>query len=113
VKGIDPTVLAHRVKARRAAIGLSQRAAARDIGVSAATVSRLEQGNRLPEIATILRIAEWLGDEPLAMPHPGQGRASTIEAIELQLRQDASLEPADAELIIGMVRLAYNHLRQL
>jgi transcriptional regulator with XRE-family HTH domain len=104
--------LGARIRARRRELGVSLRAAAVDIGVSAATLSRVERGNYLPERDSLFRLLSWLGlrgSEPYAEPHP-RG-AATMEAIELHLRADKELSTADAEAIAQMVRLAYERLR--
>jgi transcriptional regulator with XRE-family HTH domain len=110
---VDPLELATRVKAKRNSDGLSARAAAKLLGMSAATISRVESGEHLPERDHLLRLADW-ASVPLGasarelrneMVH---GRnASTIEAVELHLRADESLDPEDAELIVQLVRTAY------
>lgn len=46
---------------RRAELGLSQTALARRLGVSQPTVARWESGEHVPEITTLVRLAETLG----------------------------------------------------
>jgi transcriptional regulator with XRE-family HTH domain len=112
---IEPEELATRVKARRHALGISLRAAATDAGVSAATLSRVERGDYMPERDNLFRLLRWVGAPPAAPeehaePHPPG--APTMEAIELHLRADKDLSAADAEAIAQMVRLAYDRLRR-
>jgi transcriptional regulator with XRE-family HTH domain len=105
--------LAARLGARRRELGMSLRAAAAEVGVSAATLSRVESGAYLPERDNLFRLLDWLGiarPEPAAEPHPPG--AGTMEAIELHLRADKELSAADAEAIAQMVRLAYERLRR-
>jgi transcriptional regulator with XRE-family HTH domain len=112
---IEPGELATRVKARRRERGVSLRAAAIEIGVSAATLSRVERGDYLPDRDNLFRLLRWVGapaagpDGP-AEPHPPG--AATMEAVELHLRADKDLSPDDAETIAQMVRLAYERLRR-
>jgi transcriptional regulator with XRE-family HTH domain len=105
--------LAARLAARRRELGMSLRAAAAEVGVSAATLSRVESGDYLPERDNLFRLLDWLGlagRQPPAEPHaPGAG---TMEAIELHLRADTDLSAADADAIAQMVRLAYERLRR-
>jgi transcriptional regulator with XRE-family HTH domain len=105
--------LAARLSARRRERTLSLRAAAAEIGVSAATLSRVESGAYLPERDNLFRLLDWLGlgdVEPAPEPHPPG--AATLEAIELHLRADSDLSPEDADAIAQMVRLAYTRLRR-
>ena len=58
---VDPVELATRVKAKRNSDGLSARAAAKLLGMSAATISRVESGEHLPERDHLFRLADWAG----------------------------------------------------
>jgi transcriptional regulator with XRE-family HTH domain len=111
---LDPAELGARLRARRRQLGLSLREAAADVGVSAATLSRVEGGGHLPERDNLFRLLRWLGVEAApgrsAEPHPAG--ASTMEAIELHLRADRDLSPEDADALAQMLRLAYERLRR-
>jgi transcriptional regulator with XRE-family HTH domain len=113
---IDAADLANRVRAKREAEGLSLRAAARLLGLSAATISRVESGGHLPERDHLLRLADWAG---LALGAAARRRrnqlvhgedASTVEAVELHLRADKDLDPEDAEILVSLVRTAYDQM---
>jgi transcriptional regulator with XRE-family HTH domain len=105
--------LAARVRARRRELGIGMRAAAKQIGMSASTLSRVEAGGHLPGRENLFRLQAWLepeagGDDEPREPHaPG---ASTMEAIELHLRADPDLATEDAEALARMVRLAYGRM---
>lgn len=113
---MDPAQLATRVRAKREAENLSVRAAARTLGMSAATISRVESGEHLPERDHLLRLAEWAG---VPLGHRARHRrnrlvhsddASTVEAIELHLRADKNLAPDDAEVLVRVVKTAYDQM---
>jgi transcriptional regulator with XRE-family HTH domain len=112
---IGASELATRVKARRRSLGISLRAAAVEAGVSAATLSRVERGDYMPERDNLFRLLRWVGAPAAAEPdgpaEPHPPGAATMEAIELHLRADKDLSAADAETIAQMVRLAYDRLR--
>ena len=114
---IDASELATRLRARRRERALSLRDAAAEIGVSAATLSRVERGDYLPERDNLFTLLRWLGvpaaapTAPAAPAEPHAPGAATMEAIELHLRADKDLSPADADTIAQMVRLAYDRLR--
>jgi transcriptional regulator with XRE-family HTH domain len=112
---IDASELATRIKARRRELGISLRSAAAEAGVSAATLSRVERGDYLPERDNLFRLLRWVGApaaEPSGPSEPHPPGAATMEAIELHLRADKDLTPDDAETIAQMVRLAYERLRR-
>jgi transcriptional regulator with XRE-family HTH domain len=105
--------LAGRVRARRRDLGVGMREAARQIGISAATLSRVERGGHLPDRENLFRFQRWLepetaGDTEPREPHPPG--ASTMEAIELHLRADPDLASEDAEALARMMRLAYGRM---
>ena len=116
---LDAERLVARVKSRRRALGLSLRDAADAIGVSAATLSRIESGGRLPGRDTLLRIAHWLGvrldlsEPPRARRHSVSSapRLTTVEAVELRVRTDRDLAPADAEALAEIFRIAYERFK--
>jgi len=98
------------LKAKRGARGL--RAVADDIkGVSASTLSRIEQGN-VPDLETFMRICDWLGVSADEFRSPDAKLASADdrepeEVIEAHLRADRTL-PADAvDALSQMIRFAY------
>ena len=57
--------IARLVRGARAAEGLTVRDLGRRLGVSAATVSRIEHG-RIPDAVTFLRLVDWLRHEARA-----------------------------------------------
>ncbi len=112
-KALDPADLGARLRARRRESGLSLREAAAEVGVSAATLSRVEGGGHLPDRDNLFALLRWLGLEVAAggeEPHPPD--ATTMEAIELHLRADRDLSPGDADALAQMLRLAYERLRR-
>lgn len=108
--------LAAHVRAKRGTRGL--RAVAQEIGgVSASTLSRVEQG-KVPDLDTFARLCRWLGVSPNqfmpTMPAPTEGGAlaappglSTPEVISAHLRADRTLTPETADALATMIRLAY------
>ena len=57
---INSDLLASMIKSKRKTLGL--RATASEIGgVSAATLSRIEQG-KIPDVETFIKICRWLGE---------------------------------------------------
>lgn len=84
--------------------------------MSAATLSRVESGDHLPDRDHLLRLADWAG-VPLGA-HARRRRnqvvhgedAGTVEAVELHLRADKDLDPEDAEMLVQLVRTAYDRM---
>jgi transcriptional regulator with XRE-family HTH domain len=114
---IDVQKLATLVRAKRRPLGL--RAAADQIGgISASTLSRVEQG-KVPDLDTFLKICEWLGSNPEQLLQDPEGSSEgkqrgpdTAEIIAAHLRADRTLDPQTAQALETMIRLAYKAARE-
>lgn len=53
--------IGNRIKSLRLALGLTVREFAKNIGVSPATISLIENGKRMPQDITVAKICEFLG----------------------------------------------------
>ncbi len=110
--GIELEKLAAHLRTKRADRGL--RAVAEEIGgVSASTLSRIEQGSA-PDLPTFIRLCAWLGVSPnefvdmsLGLKKLKQTEIPLPEAIEAQLRQDHVLPTTTVNAISEMIRIAY------
>lgn len=112
---IDPELLAARIRAKRRSSNLSLRAAAKHLDISPATLSRVESGTHLPDRENLLKLARW-AQVPLETGSRARTRdvhepnASTLEAVELHLRADKRLAEDDAEMLVEILRTAYERL---
>lgn len=116
---IDVNELGEYVKRKRQEDGLSLREVSAATGVSAATLSRIENGKGIPDSTTLARLAGWLGI-PLdrlmkgallpADPEISETvyRESTPDILEAHLRADPSLTPEAARALSELLRVAYN-----
>ena len=110
--------LAALLRVKRGKRGL--RSTAEEIGgVSASTLSRVEQG-KLPDLETFLRLCQWLDVSPKRfmldddtardVSHRLQDedeQPSTLEVVTAHLRADRTLDPETAKALATMIRLAY------
>jgi transcriptional regulator with XRE-family HTH domain len=95
--------LGRRLVRKRADRGV--RDVADEIGVSPATLSRVERGN-LPDLETFKKICKWLELDAgavlgLAPPEPSTPR------VAVHFRKDATLSPATAQALAQMVLAAH------
>ncbi len=117
--GINTAELGGAVRRRREEQGLSLRDVAEETGVSASTLSRIENGTGKPDADNIARLAGWL-DMPIErVMHGGHGSASdpkpvvyyphesTPEIVEAHLRADRHLSPETARALSELFRVAY------
>jgi len=111
--------LGDAVRRRREEKGLSLRDVADVTGVSASTLSRIENGAGKPDADNIARLAAWL-DMPIerVMHHGTRSPSdpkpvvyfpheSTPEVVEAHLRADRHLTPETAKALSELFRVAY------
>src|SRR5216110_3817076 len=116
--GINTSELGSAVRRRRESLGLSLRDLADETGVSASTLSRIENGTGKPDADNIARLASWL-DMPIERVMHGGHRGSdpnpvvyyphesTPEIVEAHLRADRQLSPETAKALSELFRVAY------
>jgi transcriptional regulator with XRE-family HTH domain len=105
---LNNELLAGMLKNKRGKKGL--RIIAQEIGgVSAATLSRIEQG-KIPDVDTFIKICKWLEvptDHFILGNKPPADSISNQEIILAHLRAEKELDPDTVEMIIRLVDLAY------
>ena len=122
--GVNTEELGSAVRRRREQQNLSLRDVADETGVSASTLSRIENGTGKPDADNIARLASWL-DMPIErVMHHGQRHASdpkpvvyyphesTPEIVEAHLRADRQLSPETAKALSELFRVAYKQFSQ-
>ena len=121
---VNTAELGAAIRRRREQHGLSLRDVADETGVSASTLSRIENGTGKPDADNIARLAAWL-DMPIErVMHHGHRAAtdpkpvvyypheSTPEIIEAHLRADRHLTPQTAKALSELFRVAYAQFSQ-
>ncbi|PYS38130.1 MAG: hypothetical protein DMF71_17295 [Acidobacteria bacterium] len=117
--GVNTAELGSAVRRRREQHGLSLRDVAEETGVSASTLSLIENGTGKPDADNIARLAAWL-DMPIerVMHHANATAAdqtpvvyypheSTPEIVAAHLRADRHLAPETAKALSELFRVAY------
>jgi transcriptional regulator with XRE-family HTH domain len=99
--------LGEMISTRRGAVGV--RAAANEIGISPATLSRIENGN-VPDLATFAAICRWLGEDPATFRGMQPSNAEAQPA-SVRGRQRKSRGIATAGGLGGMIVAAQQALR--
>ena len=121
---VNTAELGSAIRRRREEHGLSLRDVADETGVSASTLSRIENGTGKPDADNIARLAAWL-DMPIErVMHHGHRAASdpnpvvyyphesTPEIVEAHLRADRQLSPQTAKALSELFRVAYAQFSQ-
>lgn len=104
--------LGRRVAKHRGTLGLGIRAAAKEIGISHPTLSRIERGH-LPDLENYQRICRWLGEDAESNVMPSAGLSSSTEAsvvAEVHFRKRATVSPKTAQALAQMILAAQEFL---
>ncbi len=102
---IDTVKLSNMIKAKRGDKGL--RDVSKEIGVSAPTLSRIEQG-KVPDVETFIKLCEWLGVSTDNFTKTTGIKAATGKmALVAHLRAEKELEPETVNMLLKMIDLAY------
>jgi transcriptional regulator with XRE-family HTH domain len=117
---VNTEELGRAIRRRRDELGLSLRDVADKTGVSASTLSRIENGTGKPDADNIARLTAWLDmpmERVLSGRHSGSGdeasaviyypHESTPEIVEAHLRADQNLTPETATALSELFRVAY------
>lgn len=117
---VNTVELGRAIRRKREDAGLSLRDVADETGVSASTLSRIENGTGKPDADNIARLTAWLnvpmerimgggrqldGDE--AKPVVYFPQEATPEIVEAHLRADRNLTPETAKALSELFRVAY------
>lgn len=113
---INTVDLGKAIKRHRETLELSLRDVADVTGVSASTLSRIENGTGRPDADNIARLTQWLdmpvdrlmrGNDESVEPVIYYPHEATPEIVEAHLRADRKLTPETAEALSELFRVAY------
>jgi len=119
---INKTELGQYLKRKRELERLSLRDVARQTEVSAATLSRIENGTGVPDTPTLAKIARWLNVplERIVNGNPKSGEPvvyypneSIPDILEAHLRADPNLTTDSARALSELFRVAYSAYHKL
>lgn len=100
--GISLETLGRKVLETRGEQGI--RAAAVEIGVSPATLSRIERGH-VPDIETFRKVCEWLEVNPGDVLG-SKFSSETSDSISVHFKKDRTLDPKTAQSLADMILAA-------
>jgi len=100
-------LLSRQVKIKRGGEGL--RKVAKEIDISPATLSRIEQG-KVPDVDTFIKICKWLGESTDTFTQLKKRKESRMgkNKIVAHLRADKELDPEMVNIIASLIERAYN-----
>lgn len=118
---VNTVELGRAIRRKREELGLSLRDVADETGVSASTLSRIENGTGKPDADNIARLTGWLNMpmERVMGNRQAQGiegasdavhyfpHEATPDIVEAHLRADRNLTPETAKALSELFRVAY------
>ena len=95
--------LSEQIHIRRAGKGV--REAAKEVGISSATLSRVENG-KIPDLDTFGKICAWLGEDPAVYLgiRPVSGNGATTARVHF--KKGVTIRPESAKALSEMILLA-------
>lgn len=113
---VDLDRLATHLRNKMKSEGLSLRSAAKEMGLGAATLSRLLQGTEnenIPDLKNINKATKWVGRTLADFSPQSRRRTSTIADVEVHLRALPGLDTPDVDALVGMVKAGYERAKEL
>lgn len=98
-------LLAENILRKRSIKGV--RAAAIEIGVSSATLSRVEN-KKVPDLETFGKICKWLGDDPSI--YLGLVPTNSSSQVRVHFKKESAISPDSAKALSEMILLAQRAL---
>lgn len=105
---ISLETLVAQLKGKRGAQGI--RVTAEQIGISPATLSRVERGN-LPDLETFSKICKWVGQDPAVV----LGMRPATEAkpvVRVHFKKEMAISPETANALSELIQAAHAHMRK-
>jgi transcriptional regulator with XRE-family HTH domain len=115
---VNTIELGRAIRRRREELNVSLRDVANETGVSASTLSRIENGTGKPDADNIAQLSKWLNmpmervmnnkTESEVTPVVYFPHESTPSIVEAHLRADKNLSPETAKALSELFRVAYS-----
>jgi transcriptional regulator with XRE-family HTH domain len=83
------------------------RAAAGEIGISPATLSRIEHG-RVPDLETLRKVCAWLGVDPAGYLGASSERpVAEVSSVQVVFKKERAVTPKTAKALGNLIMAAY------
>jgi transcriptional regulator with XRE-family HTH domain len=102
---MTPKLLGQMLQRKRGSMGV--RAAAGEIGISPATLSRIENG-RVPDLDTLKKVCAWLGVDPAEyFGNSDQHRTTDRPSVQVVFKKDRAVTPQTSRALGKLIIAAY------
>ncbi len=93
-------LLAQKILARREGKGI--REAATEVGVSSATLSRIENG-KIPDLETFSKVCKWLGEDPALLLGLSSQPVDESLKVKVHFKKSATISQDTATALAAMI----------
>lgn len=100
--------LAKKIATKRAGRGV--REVAKEVGISPATLSRMENGN-VPDLDTFRKICAWLDEDPGAILGITPAKPAAL-AVRVHFRKERAVDPKTAKALAEMILHAQKAMQE-
>jgi transcriptional regulator with XRE-family HTH domain len=108
---VTPKTLGKLLQQKRGSMGI--RAAAGEIGVSAATLSRIEHG-RVPDLDTLRKVCRWLDVDPAGyLWEASKNRQEGLSSLQVVFKKDRAVTQATSRALGKLILAAYRQFSEL
>jgi transcriptional regulator with XRE-family HTH domain len=102
--------LGNLLNQKRGSMGV--RAAAGEIGISPATLSRIEHG-RVPDIETLGKVCRWLGVDPADYIGAPKSSAKGAASLQIAFKKDRAITQKTSRALGRLIVAAYHQFSEL
>jgi transcriptional regulator with XRE-family HTH domain len=107
---LSPQELGQRVSRKRGSMGI--RAAAVEIGISSATLSRVERGH-LPDSRTLGKICIWVGVDPALIIGGAEGAPNrSLPSVQIGFKQGEAFSDQTAKSLASLIIAAHRRFKE-
>jgi transcriptional regulator with XRE-family HTH domain len=108
---LSPKTLGNLLQRKRGSMGI--RAAAGEIGISPATLSRIENGS-LPDLETLRKVCRWLGVDPAGYFGATSKRGATGDAsLQVVFKKDRAVSQNTSRALGKLIIAAYRQFSEI
>ena len=107
---MNPKTLGNLLQQKRGSMGI--RAAAGEIGISPATLSRIENG-RVPDLDTLRKVCTWLGADPAEYLGGSETRQTAVSGLQVVFKKDRAVTQNTSKALGKLIIAAYRQFVEI
>jgi len=108
---LTPKTLGNLLQQKRGSMGI--RAAAGEMGISPATLSRVENGS-VPDLDTLRKVCRWLGIDPAEYFGPSSRRRTASDAsLQVVFKKDRAISANTSKALGKLIIEAYRQFSEI